>query len=328
MNVTSKIDVNFQRPTANAVHAKQGDSLTRKISISLFSGNERFLLGEGITVAIKYSKPDKTKGFYDTLPDNSPAWAYDVGNNVLDITLAPQVLTVAGTVKVSVMLVNGEEILSTFAFDVLVEKSENFSGESEDYVNFPSLDKISNDILRLESDLMKVEAKTVKILKCTSTDGILYTAVDSTMPEIVAGSSGTHRGKGTQIVFIPDEVNTAAPMLKINDGLPIEIRVRTVASSSEVTTPISAGTLHRGMPYTLTFCGKYWLLDSYIPTDSGVNETQLKEAVNTALQEAKESGAFDGKTPVKGEDYFTEEDKAEFVNDVLYALPTWEGGSY
>ena len=36
----------------------------------------------------------------------------------------------------------------------------------------------------------------------------------------------------------------------------------------------------------------------------------------------------DGKTPVKGEDYFTEEDKAELVSDVLAALPAWEGGSY
>lgn len=36
----------------------------------------------------------------------------------------------------------------------------------------------------------------------------------------------------------------------------------------------------------------------------------------------------DGHTPVKGTDYYTEEDKAAFVNEVLAALPTWEGGSY
>ncbi len=34
------------------------------------------------------------------------------------------------------------------------------------------------------------------------------------------------------------------------------------------------------------------------------------------------------KTPEKGVDYFTEEDKAELVSSVLAALPTWEGGSY
>lgn len=36
----------------------------------------------------------------------------------------------------------------------------------------------------------------------------------------------------------------------------------------------------------------------------------------------------DGHTPVKGTDYWTAADKAEMVNDVLAALPTWTGGSY
>ena len=40
-----------------------------------------------------------------------------------------------------------------------------------------------------------------------------------------------------------------------------------------------------------------------------------------------ESGA-DGYTPVKGTDYWTAADKAEIVDDVLAALPTWTGGSY
>ena len=36
----------------------------------------------------------------------------------------------------------------------------------------------------------------------------------------------------------------------------------------------------------------------------------------------------DGHTPVKGTDYWTEDDQQAIVNDVLAALPTWEGGSY
>ena len=35
-----------------------------------------------------------------------------------------------------------------------------------------------------------------------------------------------------------------------------------------------------------------------------------------------------GYTPQKGVDYYTETDKAEMVQLVLSALPTWEGGSY
>ena len=36
----------------------------------------------------------------------------------------------------------------------------------------------------------------------------------------------------------------------------------------------------------------------------------------------------DGKTPVKGTDYWTAADKTEIVNDTLAALPTWAGGNY
>lgn len=36
----------------------------------------------------------------------------------------------------------------------------------------------------------------------------------------------------------------------------------------------------------------------------------------------------DGKTPVKGTDYWTVADKQSIVNDVLTALPTWTGGNY
>lgn len=48
-----------------------------------------------------------------------------------------------------------------------------------------------------------------------------------------------------------------------------------------------------------------------------LESSELPEAVNVALTQAKESGAFDGKTPVKGEDYWTATDKQEIVDDVL-----------
>lgn len=54
----------------------------------------------------------------------------------------------------------------------------------------------------------------------------------------------------------------------------------------------------------------------------------LPSAINAALEQAKASGEFDGYTPKKGVDYYTEADKSEMVNAVLAALPTWQGGSY
>ena len=48
----------------------------------------------------------------------------------------------------------------------------------------------------------------------------------------------------------------------------------------------------------------------------------------TVKNGSKGSNGANGKTPVKGTDYYTAADKAEMVDMVLAALPTWKGGSY
>lgn len=77
-----------------------------------------------------------------------------------------------------------------------------------------------------------------------------------------------------------------------------------------------------------------------------LDASALPTAVNDALAQAKASGEFDGAdgapgkdgsdgapgadgyTPVRGTDYWTAEDQAQIVSDVLAALPTWNGGAY
>ena len=68
---------------------------------------------------------------------------------------------------------------------------------------------------------------------------------------------------------------------------------------------------------------------SYTADEVGaVAKTELQTAVDTALAQAKASGAFDGAdghTPVKGTDYWTASDKAEIVSEVVSALPKYGG---
>lgn len=59
-----------------------------------------------------------------------------------------------------------------------------------------------------------------------------------------------------------------------------------------------------------------------------IGQSNLESATNTALAKAKASGEFDGadgedgRTPIKGIDYFNEADKNEIVQAVLKALPS------
>ena len=52
------------------------------------------------------------------------------------------------------------------------------------------------------------------------------------------------------------------------------------------------------------------------------------EKGDTGAQGPQGEKGADGKTPVKGTDYWTAADKSAMVTDVLAALPTWNGGSY
>lgn len=49
---------------------------------------------------------------------------------------------------------------------------------------------------------------------------------------------------------------------------------------------------------------------------------------DVGLKGDKGADGKDGKTPVKGTDYWTTADKEEIVADTLAALPKWTGGSY
>ena len=116
---------------------------------------------------------------------------------------------------------------------------------------------------------------TLPVARASSSDGIAYAATDAgsgcTLPTVQTGGQSTHIGKGRQIVFIPDVQNASnAPTLRLNGGEIIPIRLRapqnqsTNFTSPDATLPVPVGAMMRGVPYTLTFCGKYWLVDSMI----------------------------------------------------------------
>lgn len=138
---------------------------------------------------------------------------------------------------------------------------------------------------------------SLPVARGESADGVAYAATDagsgSVLPEVSTANSYEQIsavGKGRQIVFVPNEKNlSTAPTLQLNGGETIPIRMRapqnqgTSNSAPDATLPVPAGALMRGVPYTLTFCGKYWLIDSQIQQFKQTDADMLRRYADKLL---------------------------------------------
>lgn len=118
------------------IKAKQNDRNTRYIAAHLYVDGLAYPVPSGTEIAFRYKKPDGTAGFYDALPDNSPA--ITVSGNTVTVELVEQVLTVSGCVHCEINMYNAaSEKLTTFTFEISVEESVLTDAEiiSSDYYN-------------------------------------------------------------------------------------------------------------------------------------------------------------------------------------------------
>lgn len=74
--------------------------------------------------------------------------------------------------------------------------------------------------------------------------------------------------------------------------------------------------------YIYTKNNEWESLGTTVDLNGYITEENLQEAINIALAQAKDSGEF---KPVKGEDYWTEDDKQEIIDEVVAEMP--EGGA-
>ena len=111
------------------------------------------------------------------------------------------------------------------------------------------------------------------MLRGSSQDGVSYACQTNYAIQVAPGAyGGNQTGKGTSILFIPALTSTVdTPSLAINNGPEIGIRMRGAAAEAtdserpQIGVPgPRANWLLAGVPYQLTFCGLYWLVDSYI----------------------------------------------------------------
>lgn len=134
MIINKEIKLDLQRPgDPKIIHAKQGDVLTRSVTVALYSDGIAWTIPSEVTsIAVAYSKPDGTGGVYDKLP--SGANACSSSGSKITATFAPQVLTCSGRVRVDLQLKNSAgDTLHTFGFFVAVEQSAESDITSADY---------------------------------------------------------------------------------------------------------------------------------------------------------------------------------------------------
>ncbi len=90
-----------------------GDQFTRQLELSLYCGEEPWTIPEDAHAVVCFLKSDGTGGEYDSVGDGEPACRFS--ENVLTVRIAPQVLTAAGPVMLTVELMRGNCKISTFA---------------------------------------------------------------------------------------------------------------------------------------------------------------------------------------------------------------------
>lgn len=191
----------------------QWDVYTRQLKLRLFSGKEPWQIPEDAAVMICYYKPDGTKGEYDSLPNGERAW--NAAGNELCITLAPQVLTAVGEVKLYARLMWDEKVLNTFAVEICVTHPaggvyQEERLESENYQQMtgilpsPESAQIGQYIRVLEVDdrgrVLRVEAADLQAV-----GGVDLTQVRRIVEEYLAANPPAGAGTGIGIVNITIE---------------------------------------------------------------------------------------------------------------------------
>lgn len=137
MQVTKNITLDLlETGSPVIIKAKQNDRNTRYIAAHLYVDGLTYPVPSGTEIAFRYKKPDGTAGFYDALPNNSPA--ITVSGNTVTVELVEQVLTATGCVHCEINMYNAaSEKLTTFTFEIAVEESVLTDAEiiSSDYYN-------------------------------------------------------------------------------------------------------------------------------------------------------------------------------------------------
>lgn len=178
MRITSKIIIDLQqRKTIPQIEVMQNDACTRVVAAALYCGSTPWEVPVEVTaVSLAYRKSDGTSGWYDTLPDGTPACS--VNGNTVEVQLAPEALTCAGKVAASIVLQDSNlNRLATFPFIIMAEADPAADKRlSNNYYRMRSLADADQAMLELQQTLSEAAMLDITNLLTTAalTKGYYY----------------------------------------------------------------------------------------------------------------------------------------------------------
>lgn len=146
--VTQTIAIDLAKPgIPKMVYAMQGEGYTRTVSLRISDDGVQWTPPSDAAYQVSYCKPDGKGGTYSSYTTDSTKPAVEISGGRLNVVLIPQMLQVAGRVRVEVHMQHAAimeyaERLSTFTFYVMVQASAESGVTSTDYWAAALNDKI------------------------------------------------------------------------------------------------------------------------------------------------------------------------------------------
>ena len=310
----TRITLNLQETnTMVSVRAKRGDT-GRKLLIHLSDGSIPYHIGQDCYAVFTARKADGSK-------IHNPC---SIADNVIEYPFTEQTCAAPGTMHCEIRLYGQNQKLITSAcflmnvYDTVYREGDEVSSEGE----MGTLDALISEASAL---ITQVEQK-LENGEFTGPQG----QPGPQGPEGETGPAGPQGPKGETGPAGPQgprgETGLTGPQGPAGpagaDGTGV-----TILGSFETEAALKAA-------HPTGRIGESYLVGGYLyvwsATDgswANVGSIQGPKGETGPAGPQGPAGAS-GSTPQRGTDYWTEADKAEMVNSVLSALPTWTGGSY